>query len=187
MEKYRGGKGREHESEPEDRIEIDKGEWWWVSKGGRWQTELLQDPPRTPEGYKERDRRDAEVIRMMRELREQTERHGAHNEGFLRDHPRYEELFVKWAIRYLRNKKGFNVSKYNGQVSNDGYLLDNDGRETSDKLTDLVRSARDWIDDFIACELQVSEEFVDITHDYEKREQLDIYPANDGWYNRDQW
>jgi len=185
MEKFGAGRRWNHIDEPEDRIEIDRGEWDWVKEHGSWKPKLLPPIERswTPEGHKEQERRTEIFLDLLDDLREISER--SKNHGFLRDHPRYKELLIKWAMRHLRTR-GFNVGKYSGSISDRGYLLDNEGLETSEKLTYLVRNAREWIDEKIEFELQLSEGFVDITHDYEKREKEELYPRNEGWYNEDQ-
>jgi hypothetical protein len=186
MEEFRSGGHRQESSEPEDRIEIDSGQWWWVKKDGRWRAELFPPTDFTPEGSADTDKRMADLSQMMQELRERHERTGIKNEGFLRDHPRYKELFIKWAIRRVR-LSGFNYGRYSGDVSDRGYLLDTGGTETSEKITHLVRNAREWIDEYVGFELELSEGFVDITNDYERREETEEYPHNEGWYNEDQY
>ena len=172
------------------KIEKDDGDWCYEKKDGRWQIVLLPKlPPLDSAGYPERERRTDNVHKMLTETAEQWKLNDdtiEHNEGFLRDHPLYRDLFTKWAMRYLR-QRGFDKSKYSGQIDDaEGNLLDNRGRYSKAWLVNEVADAREWVDEYVALELRISEGFVDITDDYERREELGIEPVHDEWWTRNE-
>lgn len=104
----------------------------------------------------------------------------------MRDQERYHELFIKWAIRYLR-LKGLDKSKYSGKVGGvEGSLLGPDGRSSGKRLVNVVANGREWIDEMIATELRISEGFFDITYDEERQEELGIEPELWEWWAQDE-
>ena len=174
----------------ESRIEKDNGDWCYEKKNGRWQTMLLPKLPLLdPAGYPERERRTDNVHQMLIDTAEQWKLNDSSvkpNEGFLRDHPLYHDLFIKWAMRYL-HQEGFDKSKYSGRIDDaEGNLLDNRGRYSKAWLVNEVANAREWVDEYVALELRISEGFVDITHDYERREELGIEPEHSGWWTQNE-
>ena len=178
---------------PDDSVEStyvkDKGEWNWVKKNGRWQPQLLPESRLfSPERDREIEQRTSDFVALVRETDEQWKESdaGHKNEGFLRDHPRYRGLYLKWALRYLRHR-GFDKRKYIDKIDDtEGQLLRTNGRHSGYWLLNETANGREWIDDFVKCELRTSEGFVDITHDYERREELGVEPENSGWWTLDE-
>mgnify|MGYP006893391638 CR=1 FL=1 len=180
----------EHDASPEPNIERDTSEWCYEKKDGRWQQVPLSDLGYLdPATFPEKDRRRKNFMRMHEETAEQWKLNDesiAHNEGFLRDHPRYHDLFIKWAMRYLL-RSGLDKNKYSGKIDEDeGNLLQSDGRRSKKWLVNVVANGREWIDENIEMELRITEGFVDITHDYEKLEKLGIEPEHYGWWTQDE-
>lgn len=173
-----------------ENIEKDDVDWVYEKVGGKWEIVSLPTLGSFDSSvYDEKQRRIRNFMSMMEDMKAQWKLDDPdvpHNEGFLRDHPRYSELFKKWAMRYLR-RKGFDKSQYSGQIDEDeGNLLRPDGRWSKTWLVNAVANNREWIDEYVEMELLISEGFVDITHEYEKREQLGIEPKNEGWWTMDE-
>lgn len=178
-------KNLEQEEAIESTYVREVGEWIISKEGGKWKPQLLPIVPLfTQEGQEERERRGKSLLEFMHETNEKwKESDSEHrNEGFLRDHPRYHELYVKWALRWLRNN-GFDKRKFIDEIDEEeGQLLRMDGRRSGYWLTNETANGREWIDEFIAFELRYFEGFVDITHDRERKEKLGIEPGHRGWW-----
>ncbi|MAZ40998.1 hypothetical protein CL654_02685 [bacterium] len=50
----------------------------------------------------------------------------------VKSHPNFDEILQEKALEYLKNKDSdWFYSRFSGEVSSEGYLLDNDGNETN--------------------------------------------------------
>lgn len=180
-----------HQSDSsESRIERDDFEWCYEKRDGRWQQVSLPNLGYLdPNNYEEKDRRLRNTRTMLKDTAAQwrlNDTEVKHNEGFLRDHPRYHELFEKWAMRYLR-QKGFDRGKFSGRIDeSEGNLLDIKGKWSRTWLVNAIANGREWIDENAEMELRISEGFVDITHNYERREELGVEPEHQGWWTHDE-
>ncbi|HQT82760.1 MAG TPA: hypothetical protein PLW99_01255 [Candidatus Paceibacterota bacterium] len=187
MERFRAG----GESNPgQHELTEGRGDWCYEKVDGRWQQVLL--PRLTPLDIRnapERERRDANFLEMMRDTRTQWNLDDStvkHNEGVLRDHPRYRELFEKWAMRYLKMKSNGPL-EFSGKIDEDeGRLFGADGRLTKKWLVNIVANGREWIDENIEMELRTTEGFVNISGDEERMQELGIEPEYDGWWTHDE-
>jgi len=184
--------GRHDFETTESKIEFDNVDWVYEKKDGRWQ--LLPERKiqiiAIGDDMKEQQRRRDNFMRMYEETAKQWELDDStveHNEGYLREHPRYKDLFEKWAMRWLR-LRGFDTSKYNGKIHQDeGQLEDLNGRPTRTWLVNAVANGREIIDEWIEMELRISEGFMDITHNEERRAELGLEePEYGGWWTADE-
>jgi len=174
---------------PEHReVSDQEAEWGYEKIDGRWQFVKRKELPPFGRDHKEQERRDQNLVLMYREMREQwkmDDPEAIHNEGILRDHPRYPELLKKWGMRYLR-KKGFGLDVYSGEINDDyGQLKDAEGRNVAYFINE-IRHGREWVDEYIEAELLMSEGFVDITNDDERQEALGIEPSHSGWWTEEE-
>lgn len=176
----------ENHNRQDGKVEEGRGDWCWVKKDEKWEAELLPVLPTFD--HAERERRGANHLQMLHETAAQwklDDRTVEQNEGFLRNHPRYHGLFLKWVTRYLQ-MKGFDKEKFSGKFDDDGQMLRPDGKVAGRYLPNVIANGREWIDENIETELRISEGFVDITHDYPRREKLGIEPKNVGWWTQDE-
>lgn len=170
MEGYRT---RERSEKLNDREAV----WVYEKIGGQWQSVQVPLLDRSVlENREELDRRDHNLIRMLRETDEKWnlssddgKEEGVH-QHILRHHPRYKELFKTWAIRWLRQST--DEFQFNPEISADGEILDMYGQPTGRKLVNEVESGRFWIDEQVEHELRISEGFVDETPDGEDPRDL---------------
>lgn len=183
--KNRGLENRENNVERED------GEWCYEKENRKWELVLLPKLPLFDSSlYAERNRRMDNTQRMLEETEEQWKLKDAsvsHNEGILRDHPQYHDLYLKWAMRYLLNKQGLDKSKHSGRIDDfEGNLLRPDGKFSNKWLNNEVANGREWIDENCAMELRISEGFIDITYNDERQAELGIERSYSGWWTHDE-
>ena len=181
-----------YQESPRQQKEAPRQEVDWVYKKieGRWH--IVPVPAHSffaPGSDKEAEERAKNTQQMLRETADQWKLDDPtvpHNEGILRDHPLYHDLFITWAKRYLEMKH-FDLRPYSGRIDeSEGNLLLPDGRFSNTWLTNVVARGREWIDENIEMELRIAEGFVDITHDEERQQQLGIEPQNEGWWAHDE-
>ncbi len=188
MEKFKNHDEDQENEEP--RIIKEDGDWCYEKKDGRWQLVRLPElNPFDKNTYEETHRRTQNFLKMMDETEEEwklKDESVPHNEGILRNHPRYHDLFIKWAMTWLR-RKGFDISKYSGKIDEDeGNLLRPDGRRSSVWLVNAVANGREWIDENAGIELRITEGFIDLTHNEERQKELGIELEYDGWWTMDE-
>jgi|GEM_PF-3778364 len=100
------------------------------------------------------------------------------HEGILRDHPYFERLSQEMALDYLRNHSGGFHRFYNGEVSPDGYLIEEDGEESLKRPYDVLDTKdRAKLHAAIAEKLSRLEGFIDITDDENRQHALAIFPV----------
>ncbi len=165
-------------------------EWVYEKSGGEWRAVRAPKVVAFSQGgVEEKDRRANNTLKMLRDMEEKWQLNDPaveHNEGILRDHPFYHDLFIKWAQRYLEMKH-FDTSEFSGRLDEgEGNLLLPNGRFSKVWLTNVVANGREWVDEQVANELLISQGFLDITNNHERQEELGIEPENDGWWTQDE-
>ena len=175
-----------------EKMPTEKTEWWYEKVGGEWTQVPLPELPYGPfstEVHAEQERRRRNLVQMMQDTAAHWHLNDSgveHNEGILRDHPRYRELYIEWATRYLKMKGGY--PNWSGEIDDmEGRLLDERGKPIGKWLNNEVAGAgREWVDEHCAMELRIQEGFVDITNDLERREELNLDPTYNGWWTHDE-
>ena len=170
----------------EKEVDAEGGEpgdtWTWRGPPGAWREVRVKQARSWGDSGRAARRREFEraELDLWRDVNQYwgLNGEGPHNEGILRDHPKHQELFKKWATRYLKLfGPSLDPERYSGKVSADGYLLDHDGYRL-ERLEGKVSRGRDVIDSAIREELMVTEGFIDITNNPERQEELGIYPQH---------